>query len=81
MSTKYQTIADNDKMYFIVRVWNLEYNKTIQYQIIKDSAYTMDQALNIKMAQEIMETNPDISYQLQKVSLMNVGKSSLAKAS
>jgi hypothetical protein len=38
----------------------------------------MDKALNVKIAQEIMETNPNVSYKLQKVSLLNFKKTKLA---
>ena len=33
---------------------------------------------DIKMAQDIMETNPNISFQIQKVTLMDIGKSKIA---
>jgi len=32
----------------------------------------------VKIAQEIMETNPSISYKLQKVGLVNIEKTKLA---
>jgi len=34
--------------------------------------------MNIKMAQDIMNTNENISFQIQKVSLMDLGKSKIA---
>ena len=70
---------DND-LYFVVRVWYFEYNKKdqYQYQIISDRAYNLDKAMNIKMAQDIMNTNENISFQIQKVSLMDLGKSKIA---
>ena len=66
--------------YFVVRVWYLEYNKDdkYQYQIVSDRAYPMDKAIDIKMAQDIMNTNENISFQIQKVSLMDLGKSKIA---
>ena len=70
---------DKDK-YFVVRVWYFDYKDTdkYQYNIVSDRAYNLDKAMNIKMAQDIMETNPNISFQIQKVSLMNLGKSKIA---
>jgi len=70
---------DKDK-YFVIRVWYFDYRDDNQYQynIVSDRAYPMDKAIDIKMAQDIMETNPNISYQIQKVSLMNIGKSKIA---
>ena len=66
--------------YFVVRVWFLEYEKKDQYQynIVSDRAYPMDKAIDIKMAQDIMETNENISFQIQKVNLFDVGKSKIA---
>ena len=67
-------------LYFVVRVWYLEYNKDdkYQYQIVSDRAYPMNKAVDIKMAQDIMNTNENISFQIQKVSLMDLGKSKIA---
>ena len=67
-------------LYFVVRVWYLEYNKDdkYQYQIVSDRAYPMDKAIDIKMAQDIMNTNENISFQIQKVNLMDLGKSKIA---
>ena len=67
----------NDQ-YFVIRVWNFPHNDTIQYNIVSDKAYDMSKAMNIKIAQDIMETNPNISYQLQKMNLVDVGKSKIA---
>ena len=70
---------DKDQ-YFVIRVWYFDYRDKdkYSYNIISDRAYSMDKALNVKIAQEIMETNPSISYKLQKVNLLNLEKSSLA---
>jgi len=70
---------DNDQ-YFVVRVWYFDYrdDNQHQYSIISDKSYSMDKALNVKIAQEIMESNPNISYKLQKVNLLNLEKSKLA---
>ena len=70
---------DKDQ-YFVIRVWYFDYRDEDQYQynIVSDRAYPMDKALNVKIAQEIMETNPSISYKLQKVNLLNLEKSKLA---
>ena len=38
----------------------------------------MDKALSVKIAQEIMESNPNISYKLQKVDLVGLEKTKLA---
>ena len=38
----------------------------------------MDRALSVKIAQEIMESNPSISYKLQKVDLVSFEKTKLA---
>ena len=65
-------------LYFVIRVWEFPHNDTTQYNIVSDQAYNMDKAMNIKIAQDIMETNPNISYQLQKVILVDVGKSKIA---
>ena len=67
-------------LYFVVRVWYLEYNKDdkYQYQIVSERAYPMDKAIDIKMAQDIMNTNENISFQIQKVNLMDLGKSKIA---
>ena len=66
------------ELYFVIRVWNFPHNDTIQYNIVSDKAYNMDKAMNIKIAQDIMETNENVSFQIQKVNLMNVGKSKIA---
>ena len=70
----------SNDLYFVVRVWYFDYKDTdkYQYNIVSDRAYNMDKAMNIKIAQDIMESNPNISYQLQKVNLVNVGKSKIA---
>ena len=34
--------------------------------------------MNIKMAQDIMNTNENISFQIQKVNLMDLGRSKIA---
>ena len=68
----------NDELYFVIRVWNFLHNDSIQYYIVSDKAYNLDKAMNIKIAQDIMETNPNISFQIQKVNLMDLGKSKIA---
>jgi len=68
----------NNDLYFVIRVWNFPHNDSIQYNIVSDKAYNLDKAMNIKIAQDIMETNENISFQIQKVNLMNVGKSKIA---
>ena len=65
-------------LYFVIRVWNFPHNDTIQYNIVSDRAYNLDKAMNIKIAQDIMNSNDNISYQLQKLSLVDVGKSKIA---
>ena len=67
-----------NELYFVIRVWNFPHNDTIQYSIVSDKAYNLDKAMNIKIAQDIMETNENISFQIQKVNLMNVGTSKIA---
>ena len=68
----------NNDLYFVIRVWNFPHNDSIQYNIVSDKAYNLDKAMNIKIAQDIMETNENISFQIQKVNLMNIGKSKIA---
>jgi len=70
---------DKDQ-YFVIRVWYFDYrdNDQYQYNIVSDRAYSLDKALNVKIAQEIMETNPSISYKLLKVNLLNLQKTKLA---
>ena len=70
---------DKDQ-YFVIRVWYFDYRDKDQYQynIVSDRAYSLDRALNVKIAQEIMETNPNISYKVQKVDLVNLEKTKLA---
>ena len=68
----------NDELYFVIMVWNFPHNDSIQYNIVSDKAYNLDKAMNIKIAQDIMETNENVSFQIQKVNLMNVGKSKIA---
>ena len=48
---------DKDQ-YFVIRVWYFEYKDTdkYQYSIVSDRAYSMSKAVDIKMAQDIMET-------------------------
>ena len=73
--------SNNDTdQYFVIRVWYFDYRDENQYQynIVSDRAYSLDKALNVKIAQEIMETNPSISYKLQKVDLVNIEKTKLA---
>ena len=67
-------------LYFVVRVWYFDYKDTdkYQYSIVSDRAYPMDKAIDIKMAQDIMNTNESISFQIQKVNLMDLGKSKIA---
>ena len=52
-------VNNMNDLYFVVRVWYLQYNKEdkYQYQIVSERAYPMDKALDIKMAQDIMNTN------------------------
>ena len=66
--------------YFVIRVWYFDYRDKDQYQynIVSDRAYSLDKALNVKIAQEKMETNPSISYKLLKVNLLNLQKTKLA---
>ena len=70
---------DKDQ-YFVIRVWYFDYRDKdkYSYNIISDKAFSMDRALSVKIAQEIMESNPNISYKLQKVNLLKLEKSSLA---
>ena len=68
----------NDELYFVIRVWNFPHNDSIQYSIVSDNAYDMSKAMNIKIAQDIMNTNENISFQIQKVNLFDVGKSKIA---
>jgi len=73
--------SNNDTdQYFVIRVWYFDYRDKdkYSYSIVSDRAYSMDKALNVKIAQEIMESNPNISYKLQKVNLLKLEKSSLA---
>ena len=73
--------SNNDTdQYFVIRVWYFDYRDENQYQynIVSDRAYSLDKALNVKIAQEIMETNPNISYKLEKVNLLNLKKTKLA---
>ena len=65
-------------LYFVIRVWEFPHDNTIQYNIVSDKAYNLDKAMNIKIAQDIMNSNDNISYQLQKLSLVDVGKSKIA---
>ena len=66
--------------YFVIRVWYFDYRDKdkYSYNIISDKAYTLDRALSVKIAQEIMETNSSVSYKLQKVDLVNIEKTKLA---
>ena len=70
---------DKDQ-YFVIRVWYFDYRDKdkYSYNIISDKAYTLDRALSVKIAQEIMETNSSVSYKLQKVDLVNIEKTKLA---
>ena len=70
---------DKDQ-YFVIRVWYFDYRDKdkYSYNIVSDKAYSMDKALNVKIAQEIMESNPNISYKLQKVDLVSFEKTKLA---
>ena len=70
---------ENDQ-YFVIRVWYFDYKDKdkYSYNIISDKAFSMDRALSVKIAQEIMESNPSISYKLQKVDLVSFEKTKLA---
>ena len=70
---------DKDQ-YFVIRVWYFDYRDKdkYSYSIVSDRAYSMDKALNVKIAQEIMESNPSISYKLQKVDIVSFEKTKLA---
>jgi len=73
--------SNNDTdQYFVIRVWYFDYrnNDQYQYNIVSDKAYSLDKALSVKIAQEIMETNPSISYKVQKVNLLKLEKTKLA---
>ena len=73
-------VNNMEDQYFVIRVWYFDYRDKdkYQYSIISEKSYSMDKALNVKIAQEIMESNSDISYKLQKVSLLNFEKTKLA---
>lgn len=71
-------VNNMNELYFVIRVWNFPHNDEVQYNIVSDKAYNLDKAMNIKIAQDIMETNENISFQIQKVNLMNIGKSKIA---
>ena len=71
-------VNNMNELYFVIRVWNFPHNDTTQYSIVSDKAYNLDKAMNIKIAQDIMETNENISFQIQKVNLFDVGKSKIA---
>ena len=71
-------VNNMNELYFVIRVWNFPHNDSIQYNIVSDKAYNLDKAMNIKIAQDIMETNENISFQIQKVNLFDVGKSKIA---
>jgi len=79
MFGKKENNMDKDQ-YFVIRVWYFDYRDKdkYSYNIISDKAFSMDRALSVKIAQEIMESNPNISYKLQKVNLLKLEKSSLA---
>jgi len=70
---------DKDQ-YFVIRVWYFDYKDKdkYSYSIISDKSFSMDRALSVKIAQEIMESNPSISYKLQKVDLVSFEKTKLA---
>ena len=68
-------VNNMNELYFVIRVWKFPHNDTTQYNIVSDKAYNLDKAMNIKIAQDIMETNENISFQIQKVNLFDVGKS------
>ena len=68
----------SNELYFVIRVWKFPHNNTTQYNIVSDKAYNLDKAMNIKIAQDIMETNENVSFQIQKVNLFDVGKSKIA---
>ena len=73
-------VNNMEDQYFVIRVWYFDYgdNNQYQYNIVSDKSYSMDKALNVKIAQEIMESNPNISYKLQKVDLVSFEKTKLA---
>ena len=79
MFGKKENNMDKDQ-YFVIRVWYFDYrdNDKYQYNIVSDKAFSMDRALSVKIAQEIMESNPSISYKLQKVDLVSFEKTKLA---
>ena len=71
-------VNNMNDLYFVIRVWKFPHNDTTLYNIVSDKAYNLDKAMNIKIAQDIMETNENISFQIQKVNLFDVGKSKIA---
>ena len=73
-------VSNMEDQYFVIRVWYFDYRDKdkYQYSIISDKSYSIDKALNVKIAQEIMESNPNISYKLQKVDLVSFEKTKLA---
>ena len=79
MFGKKENNMDKDQ-YFVIWVWYFDYRDEdkYQYNIVSDRAYSLDRALSVKIAQEIMETNPNISYKVQKVDLVNLEKTKLA---
>ena len=73
-------VSNMEDQYFVIRVWYFDYKDKdkYSYSIISDKSFSMDRALSVKIAQEIMESNPNISYKLQKLNLVNLEKTKLA---
>ena len=65
-------VNNMNELYFVIRVWKFPHNDTTQYNIVSDKAYNLDKAMNIKIAQDIMETNENISFQIQKVHVSSI---------
>ena len=61
---------DTEKQYFIIEksVWN--FNKEPRYSIMKDRAYTLNEATKMLIAYEQLNDQEEKTYYLQEVDLL-----------
>ncbi len=62
---------ENTKTYFVIEEHKWSYPKEhFKYNIMKDKAYTLNEATKMLIAYEQLNDNEDVKYHLQEVDLL-----------
>jgi len=61
---------ENIKTYFIIEKAVYNFDKNPRYSIMKDRAYTLNEATKMLIAYEQLNDNEDVKYHLQEVDLL-----------